>query len=128
VEVGRDGGVAGQSGVELRQGGQAGSRASSSWLIGRFSTSVISCGCMVISFIVVFLVRPADRSGWSQVGRDGLLADLLGQTDDDPLGAADETEPVAVLVLRHLADEFGAVSAQAGNDVLNVFDGEHDAT
>ena len=33
------------------------------------------------------------------------LADLLGQRDDDPLGAADITEPVAVLVLRQLANE-----------------------
>src|SRR3712207_9209141 len=89
---------------------------------------MISFGCTVISFNVVFLVRPADRSGWSYVGRDGLLAELLGQSDDDPLGAADEAEPVAVLVLRHLADELGAVSAKAGNDVLDVVDGEHDST
>jgi hypothetical protein len=34
---------------------------------------------------------------------------------------------VAVLVLRHVTEEFGAVSAQAGKDVLDVFDGEHDA-
>jgi catechol 2,3-dioxygenase-like lactoylglutathione lyase family enzyme len=57
------------------------------------------------------LVRPADRSGWSQVGRDGLLAELLGQRDDDPLRAADVAEPVAVLVLRHLSNEFRAVDA-----------------
>src|SRR5919109_1558819 len=36
-------------------------------------------------------------------------------------------EPVDVLVLRDLADEFGAVAAQAGNDVVDVVDGEHDA-
>src|SRR6266568_124072 len=66
-------------------------------------------------------------AGWSQVGRDGPLADLLGQCDDDALGAAEVTEPVAVLVLRHLAEEFGAVGAQAGKDVLDVFDGEHNA-
>src|SRR3712207_3982798 len=89
---------------------------------------MISFGCTVISFNVVFLVRPADRSGWSYVGRDGLLAKLLGQSDDDPLGAADETEPVALLVLRHLADEFGAVRAQAGDRGVDVIDGEHDAT
>jgi hypothetical protein len=34
---------------------------------------------MVNSSFVVFLVRPADRSGWSQVGRDGLIAELLGR-------------------------------------------------
>jgi hypothetical protein len=54
--------------------------------------------------------------------------ELLGQRDDDALGAADVAEPIAVLVPRHLADEFGAVGAQAGDDVLNVVDGEHDAT
>jgi hypothetical protein len=57
----------------------------------------------------------------AQVGRGGPLADLLGQCDDDVLGAAEVTEPVAVLVLRHLAEEFGAVGAQAGKDVLDVF-------
>ena len=55
-------------------------------------------------------------------------AELLGQCDDDALGAADVTEPIAVLVLLQLANEFGAVGVQAGKDVLNVFDGEHDAT
>jgi hypothetical protein len=30
--------------------------------------------------------------------------------------------------LRHLADELGAVSPHAGNDVVDVVDGEHDAT
>ncbi len=55
------------------------------------------------------------------------LAELLGQRDDDPRGAADIAEPVAVLVLGQLTDEFGATRAQAGNDVLDVVDGEHDA-
>jgi hypothetical protein len=35
-------------------------------------------------------------------------ADLLGQLDDDSLGAADVAEPVAVLVADQLADELGA--------------------
>src|SRR5215831_852159 len=70
---------------------------------------------------------PYGCASWPQVGRDGPLADLLGQCDDDALGAAEVTEPVAVLVLRHLAEEFGAVSAQAGKDVIDVFDGEHDS-
>jgi len=34
-------------------------------------------------------------------------AELLGQCDDDALGAADVTEPIAVLVPLQLADEFG---------------------
>ena len=55
-------------------------------------------------------------------------AELLGQRDDDALGAAEVAEPIAVLVLHHLADEFGAVGLQAGNDVVDVVDGEHDAT
>src|SRR5205085_5816879 len=55
-------------------------------------------------------------------------AELLGQRDDDALRAADVTEPIAVLVLRHLANELGAMGAQAGKDVLDVFDGEHDVT
>jgi hypothetical protein len=38
-------------------------------------------------------------------------AELLGQSDDDALGAADIAEPIAVLVLRQLADEFGAMGA-----------------
>ena len=37
-----------------------------------------------------------ERCGWSQVGRDGPSVELLGQRDDDPLGAADVAEPVAV--------------------------------
>ena len=40
-----------------------------------------------------------------------VLAELLGQSDDDPLRAAHEAEPVDVLVLRDLADEFGTVAA-----------------
>ncbi len=39
-------------------------------------------------------------------------AELLGQCDDDALGAADVTEPIAVLVLLQLADEFGNTLAQ----------------
>jgi hypothetical protein len=41
-------------------------------------------------------------------------------------GAVQVAEPVAVLVLRHLAEEFGAVGAQAGDGVVDVVDGEHD--
>jgi hypothetical protein len=54
-------------------------------------------------------------------------AELLGQSDDDALRAAQEAEPVDVLVLRDLADEFGTVAAQAGNDVVDVVDSDHDA-
>src|SRR5215218_7613687 len=57
----------------------------------------------------------------------GGSAELLGQSDDDALGATQEAEPVAVFVLRDLVQEFGTVAAQAGNDVVDVLDGEHDA-
>src|SRR5688572_22730997 len=51
-----------------------------------------------------------------QSHRMALLAELFGQSDDDALRATQEAEPVDVLVLRDLADEFGTVGAQAGND------------
>src|SRR5918992_2211114 len=54
-------------------------------------------------------------------------AELLGQPDDDAFGATHEAEQVDVLVLRDLADEFGTVAAQAGDDVVDVVDHEHDA-
>jgi hypothetical protein len=53
-------------------------------------------------------------------------AQLLGQSDDDALRAADVAEQIAVLEPGDLADEFAAVRAQAGNGVLEVVDGEHD--
>src|SRR5690606_14769536 len=45
--------------------------------------------------------------------------ELLGQADDDVLGAADVAEPVGLLVLRDLADEFGAAAPQAGDGVVD---------
>ena len=54
-------------------------------------------------------------------------AELLGQADDDALRSTQEAEPVETLVLRDLADELGTVPAQAGDDVVDVVDGEHDA-
>src|SRR3954465_15916228 len=54
-------------------------------------------------------------------------AELFGQSDDDAFRATQEAEPVAVLVLRDLVEEFGTVAAQAGNDVVDVVDSEHDA-
>jgi hypothetical protein len=54
--------------------------------------------------------------------------ELLGQRDDDTFGAAEVTEPILVLVLRHLANEFGSMLLQPANDVVDVVDGEHDAT
>src|SRR5262252_2491529 len=54
-------------------------------------------------------------------------ADLFGQGDDDARGAAEIAEPEDALVLRHLAEEFGPVGAQAGDGIVDVVDGEHDA-
>src|SRR3954465_10065462 len=54
-------------------------------------------------------------------------SELLGESDDDALRATQEAEPVDVLVLRDLADEFGTVAAQARDDVVDVVDSEHDA-
>jgi hypothetical protein len=55
------------------------------------------------------------QSAWPTVPEGGcltsLLAELLGQSDDDALRATQEAEPVDVLVLRDLADEFGTVAA-----------------
>src|SRR3712207_6334268 len=71
-----------------------------------------------------------ERGPWEGVPEGALskgFSELLGQSDDDALRATQEAEPVDVLVLRDLADEFGTVAAQAGNDVVDVVDSEHDA-
>ena len=69
------------------------------------------------------------RSAWAPtVSRTAVNAseEFLGQRDDDARRASHVAEPVLVLVLGHLADEFGAVGAQAGHGVVDVFDREHD--
>jgi hypothetical protein len=53
--------------------------------------------------------------------------EFLGQRDDDARRASHVAESVLVLVLGHLADEFGAVGAQASDSVVDAFDGKHDA-
>jgi hypothetical protein len=54
-------------------------------------------------------------------------ADLLGQGDDDARGAAEVAEQEGALVLCDLAEEFGAVGAQAVDGVVDVVDREYDA-
>ena len=54
-------------------------------------------------------------------------ADLLGERDEDALRATDITEPIAV-VLHQLANQFGTLGAEPGNDIIDVLDGKHDAT
>jgi hypothetical protein len=53
-------------------------------------------------------VASAVDSRWSGVDGGRPSSDLLGQLDNDSLGAADIAEPVAVLVAHQLADELGA--------------------
>ena len=45
----------------------------------------------------------------------------------EAIADAEIAEQVAVLVARHVANEFGADLAQSGEGVLDVVDGEHDA-
>ena len=61
----------------------------------------------------------SDAGGSSARPRREVSAELLGLSDDDALRATQEAEPVDVLVLRDLADEFGTVAAQADNDVVD---------
>src|SRR4051812_26089730 len=53
--------------------------------------------------------------------------EFLGQRDDDARRASHVAESVLVLVLDHLADEFGAVGTQASDSVVDAFDYKHDA-
>jgi hypothetical protein len=55
------------------------------------------------------------------------LADLLGEPDEDPLGASDVTEPIVILVLHQFTDQLGSVRAEPGERVVDVLDREHDA-
>src|SRR5438128_8966105 len=55
------------------------------------------------------------------------LPELLGQPDNEALGAADVGEPIRLVVLHHFADQFAAVGAQARDDLVHTLDGEHDA-
>src|SRR6266571_3349788 len=62
-----------------------------------------------------------------QIWRLPASADLLGQPDQNALGASDVAEPIDVLVLNHLVDELRAVLAEPGQRVVEVVHGEHDA-
>jgi hypothetical protein len=53
--------------------------------------------------------------------------EFLGQRNDDAGRASHVAESVYVLVLDHLADEFGAVGAQPSDSVVEAFDAKHDA-
>ena len=63
------------------------------------------------------------RRGW---WADSPLADLLRQADEDPLGAADVTEPILILVLHQFTDQLGSVRTEPGERIVDVVHGEHD--
>jgi hypothetical protein len=50
---------------------------------------------------------------------------FFGQRDDNARRPSQVAEPVQILVLDHLAHEFGALGAQAVHGVVEVFDREH---
>jgi hypothetical protein len=54
-------------------------------------------------------------------------ADLLGEPDENALGASDVAEPIHVFVLDHFVDELGAVLAEPGQRIVEVVHREHDA-
>jgi hypothetical protein len=56
------------------------------------------------------------------------FSELLGKRDRDDLRTANVAEPVHILVLGDIANELSAMCAQARQDVLDIVDGEHDAT
>ena len=67
------------------------------------------------------------RSWWPPVA-GASLADLLGQPYEKSLGPTDVAEPIGVLVPDHLrAHEPGTVLPEAGQRVVDVVHGEHDA-
>ena len=53
--------------------------------------------------------------------------EFLGQRNDDASRASHVAESVLVLILGHLADEFGALGAQGGDSVVGALDCKHDA-
>src|ERR1700730_7308112 len=55
------------------------------------------------------------------------LADLLGEPDENALGASDVAEPIHVFVLDDFVDELRAVLAEPGQGFIEIVHGEHDA-
>src|SRR5262245_7006891 len=83
---------------------------------------------VVASFGAARRIRREGKSASPDIVVVILASELLRQCDEDALRAADVAEPIFVFVLRQLANEFGAMRAQPGKGVLDVFDSEHDAT
>ena len=51
---------------------------------------------------------------------------MLGQPDENALGASDVAEPIHVFVLDYFVDELRAVVPEPGERVVEVVHGEHD--
>src|SRR3954453_13546650 len=62
----------------------------------------------------------AARARWAS-------ADLLGQPDENALGASDVAEPIHVFVLDNFVDEIRAMLAEPGQRIVEVVHREHDA-
>ena len=56
------------------------------------------------------------------------IIELFGERHHNALGAAEVAESIHVLVLYHLAHEFSPMFLQAGNDIVDISDSEHDTT
>jgi hypothetical protein len=70
--------------------------------------------------------RLGQRSGMSPE-RVWASADLLGQPDENALGASDVAEPIHVPVLDHFVDELRAVLEEPGQRIVEVVHRENDA-
>ena len=68
-----------------------------------------------------------DRAISQMPARVWALADLLGEPDENALGASDVAEPIHVFVLDDFVDELRAVLAEPGQGFIEVVHGEHDA-
>jgi hypothetical protein len=60
--------------------------------------------------------------------KSDVSAELFSQCFDDSFRPPDIAEQIDVLVLHHLSNQLGALRLQASKHLLNVIDGEHDAT
>lgn len=65
----------------------------------------------------------------SSLGRSSRsqLPELLGEADQNSFGPPDIAEPIGILVLDQLVDQFCAALAEPGDRIFDVLDGEHDA-
>jgi hypothetical protein len=69
---------------------------------------------------------PSDRAPGFSEGGERLKKSSSASAMMMPAGPSHVAESVLVLVLGHLADEFGAVGAQASDGVVDAFDYKHE--